>query len=129
MDCQASLVLNFWKAQTEYSFSQVGPNRGKIPLLGPNGVQARQQLILFARFVHIMLVSPQAAQLGIHFLLRKISSGAHLLEGPDKGHTTEGYKEKEKSPAPSRNQTHDLKSFILQACALPLCYNSQQFLK
>ena len=34
-----------------------------------------------------------------------------------------GIGRKEKSPAPGGNQTHNLKSFGLEACALPLCYN------
>ena len=51
----------------------------------------------------------------------------HLCEGPEfMPHYTERMekrREEKKSPESSGIRTHDLKSFTLQACAQPLCYN------
>ena len=49
--------------------------------------QTRQKTV-FANCAHIKPVLPQAAQQSIHFLIRK-PVVLHLLERPDKGHTTE----------------------------------------
>ena len=69
----------------------------------------------------LSLFRPKLHRWAFIFCLGK-SVVLRLLEGPDLGHTTEGWKKK-KSTAPGGNQTNDLKSFGLPACALPLCYN------
>ena len=70
----------------------------------------------------IMLVSPQAAQLSSHFLLRKISSAASPWETWLRMLYREMERE-EKSPAPGGYQTHNLKSIASQVFALPPCYS------
>ena len=72
----------------------------------------------FAKSEHIMLVLPLAPQLTIHFLFRKISSAAPPWGTWLRTHCW-GIEREE----PRRNQSHDLKSFVPQACALPLCHN------
>ena len=68
---------------------------------------------------------PQAAWQSIIFY-RKTSSVVPPWGTSSKDALLIGLRREEKSPAPGGIQTHNLKSFALQACALPLCYNHCQ---
>ena len=67
----------------------------------------------------LCLFLPQAAtSVNVHFLVGKISSVASLR---DLIKDTRLKERDEKSPELGEIRTNDLKSFALQACALPLC--------